>query len=1158
MADATKVVSAVDKTYADIQSVKTRMTGVTGTLNQLKVAVATALPADATKGQQINVGFVRQELTKAKEAVAKFKEMVREAAENGGAAGGGLPNARRQMKDDKTRTLYERVGGDLNIETGVEIMFNKMLQDSRVRSYFEKNQRKMQQMRKKFFQFISGFFGGPALYDANNIKPAHYHMNITDYHFDALLDVFQASLLELGVHPDATKDAIAACGKIRKDVTTGCTVRMELAAKNMEKGKDGLFKRMGGEEGIAQFMDRVYDLIQVDNRIKSWFSGKNYQAIKEGQRVYLTELLGGPKIYKGKDLVEIHKGMGLSDYEFDCFLANCEKAMSGLGVEDETIDEAIVSMEPVRAALMNRAQGLAAHAKMVDGQSIIERFGGEMNVESVVEMMYSGCLGDPRVRFYFEVNKEKIQGIKLKMTQLMVGAFGGATTYDDSKMRQIHYNMNITDYHFDAVLENFWCAAELMEISNAVISDAVEVLGKVRQMVTAGCTVRLEIARKKCESQGTDGLYESLGGQQGLQTFVDKLYETMAVDDRMKHYFSGSKLEAIKKSQGDYLAVMFGAPITYEGRPLDRIHSVMSISDFEFDAFLSCCGTALRAVGADSQNVDECVVLLETARRDVLINRRPHDVKRTQEAASAKSVYERIGGEVGVTNMVETMYNQALEDSRIRSFFEKNKAKVTTIKKKMTQYIGGVFGGPVTYDANDLRPMHYGMNISDYHFDAILDIIRGVLKESGSKPKDITDALLLLQPVRADVTTGFTVRQEMARKNVEKGKDQMFKRLGGSEGITALMDQLFNIATTDVRIKDFLLKDKDRIKAGMTVYFVEILGGPKAYKGKELGEIHKTLGVNDYHFDAFMGDFGRALLGTGHQDALIDEVMVSLEPVRCDVLGRSRDISDVSVMKDGKPLIERYGGDMNLETVVESMYDKLVEDPRVRYHFEKAKAKQRQIRRKMYQYLSGAFGGPVQYDVKQMRPAHYNMNITDYHFDVVSELFQRASKENGVEAEAMMDAAVVVAKVRADVTTGCVVRMELAKKKNAQDGMDQLFQRLGGLDGVMAMIDRLYECVERDKRINMFFEGAKLQSIKRQQTDYIIATLGGPADYRGRTLEDIHLVLQMNDYHLDCFMQNMGRALRDVGAEQDAVDEATVVLEQLRKQILFHHYKNSR
>uniref|UniRef100_A0A7S4GMC9 Uncharacterized protein n=1 Tax=Oxyrrhis marina TaxID=2969 RepID=A0A7S4GMC9_OXYMA len=618
MADATKVVSAVDKTYADIQSVKTRMTGVTGTLNQLKVAVATALPADASKGQQINVGFVRQELTKAKEAVAKFKEMVREAAENGGGAGGGLPNARRQMKDDKTRTLYERVGGDLNIETGVEIMFNKMLQDSRVRSYFEKNQRKMQQMRKKFFQFISGFFGGPALYDANNIKPAHYHMNITDYHFDALLDVFQASMLELGVHPDATKDAIAACGKIRKDVTTGCTVRMELAQKNMEKGKDGLFKRMGGEEGIAQFMDRVYDLIQVDNRIKSWFAGKNYQAIKEGQRVYLTELLGGPKIYKGKDLVEIHKGMNLSDYEFDCFLANCEKAMSGLGIEDETIDEAIVSMEPVRAALMNRAQGLAAHAKMVDGQNILERFGGEMNVESVVEMMYSGALGDPRVRFYFEVSKDKIQAIKHKMTQLIVGAFGGPVTYDDGKMRQIHYNMNITDYHFDVVAELLVKAAKDMAVDPEAIMDAQLVVCRVRADITTGCTVRMELAKKKNTTDGMDQLFQRLGGLDGVMAMIDRLYECVERDKRINIFFEGAKLQQIKRSQTDFLIMTLGGPSEFVGRSLEDIHKVLQMTDYHLDCFMQNLSRALRDVGAEQDAVDESTVVLEALRKRIL------------------------------------------------------------------------------------------------------------------------------------------------------------------------------------------------------------------------------------------------------------------------------------------------------------------------------------------------------------------------------------------------------------------------------------------------------------------------------------------------------------------------------------------------------------
>lgn len=36
-----------------------------------------------------------------------------------------------------------------------------------------------------------------------------------------------------------------------------------------------------------------------------------------------------------------------------------------------------------------------------------------------------------------------------------------------------------------------------------------------------------------------------------------------------------------------------------------------------------------------------------------------------------------------------------------------------------------------------------------------------------------------------------------------------------------------------------------------------------------------------------------------------------------------------------------------------------------------------------------------------------------------------------------------------------------------------------------------YECIERDRRINPYFEGSKLSSIKKAQSAYITMVLGG-------------------------------------------------------------------
>ncbi|KAF4660683.1 hypothetical protein FOL47_007051, partial [Perkinsus chesapeaki] len=528
-------------------------------------------------------------------------------------------------------------------------------------------------------------------------------------------------------------------------------------------------------------------------------------------------------------------------------------------------------------------------------------------------------------------------------------------------------------------------------------------------------------------------------------------------------------------------------------------------------------------------------VLLETARPSVVHPElKKHDAKRAQQLANMKPMYDRLGGEPAITKLIDIVYDKAVVDTTLRSFFDKNKAKITSIKKKMVQFLCGITGGPTSYDSNDMRPAHYNMNITDYHFDVMLGLIKEtVLRELDLKRSDARDLAKLLQPVRPMVTTGYGVRKEVALKNLSLGKDQLYRKLGGEKGIRETLNVLYQIVSTDARIKEYFdSKRIDKIKEGQTKYFIEMFGGPKKFSGRELYAIHENLRVNDFHFDAFLADFQRAMLGTGVDEAVMDEVLITIEEVRSQVMGRKH-VEAPGVMKNGKTLLARLGGDMNLESLVENMYDRCVLDSRVQFFFNRDKATQRRIRMKMYQYLSGAFGGPIQYDPTHLKPAHYRMNITSYHFDAVV---------NGC---------------RSDITIGCTVRMEAAKKKNDTEGLDQLFMKLGGHEGLANFISHLYEFVERDSRINMFFEGSKLELIKKAQGDYISTLLGGSAEYHGRSLEEVHQTLAMTDFHLDCFLQCAQRSLKDLGAEEDTIDEVFVRLESVRKALLHAHYSDS-
>ena len=97
----------------------------------------------------------------------------------------------------------------------------------------------------------------------------------------------------------------------------------------------------------------------------------------------------------------------------------------------------------------------------------------------------------------------------------------------------------------------------------------------------------------------------------------------------------------------------------------------------------------------------------------------------------------------------------------------------------------------------------------------------------------------------------------------------------------------------------------------------------------------------------------------------------------------SQQTVDSSKMKDGQTLYDRLGGEVGTEAIIEYAFEKVLSEDRVRFYFEKAKAKIRGIRRKMCQCISTVTGGPVQYDMNDIRTNHYPMNNRMQHCEAL-------------------------------------------------------------------------------------------------------------------------------------------------------------------------------
>ena len=88
-----------------------------------------------------------------------------------------------------------------------------------------------------------------------------------------------------------------------------------------------------------------------------------------------------------------------------------------------------------------------------------------------------------------------------------------------------------------------------------------------------------------------------------------------------------------------------------------------------------------------------------------------------------------------------------------------------------------------------------------------------------------------------------------------------------------------------------------------------------------------------------------------------------------------------------------------------------------------------------------------------------------------------------------------------------------------------LYQRLGGMEAITAVVDDFVGNVARDRRINRFFAKTDIPRLKRLLVAQICAGSGGPCVYRGRSMKDAHRGLGIRNRHFNALVQDLVKSL---------------------------------
>ena len=115
-------------------------------------------------------------------------------------------------------------------------------------------------------------------------------------------------------------------------------------------------------------------------------------------------------------------------------------------------------------------------------------------------------------------------------------------------------------------------------------------------------------------------------------------------------------------------------------------------------------------------------------------------------------------------------------------------------------------------------------------------------------------------------------------------------------------------------------------------------------------------------------------------------------------------------------LFEQLGGHDAVKAAVDGFYVKVLADERVNGFFEGVDMDRQ--RAMQISFLTFAFGGPNNYEGKDLRTAHAHLvakGLNDTHYDIIVEHLGATLKELGVKDELIQQAANVANSVRNDV-----------------------------------------------------------------------------------------------------------------------------------------------
>jgi hemoglobin len=118
-----------------------------------------------------------------------------------------------------------------------------------------------------------------------------------------------------------------------------------------------LYERLGGYDAIAAVADDLLTRLKADRQLGRFWAHRGEDGVRREKQLlidFLCASAGGPLYYTGRDMATSHKGMGISEGDWQIFIGHVSATLDKFSVPAQERKEVLAFVDGTKSDIVGR------------------------------------------------------------------------------------------------------------------------------------------------------------------------------------------------------------------------------------------------------------------------------------------------------------------------------------------------------------------------------------------------------------------------------------------------------------------------------------------------------------------------------------------------------------------------------------------------------------------------------------------------------------------------------------------------------------------------------------------------------------------------------------------------------------------------------------